>query len=80
MNPRVQDFIDKKKEEELKRRKDHLISIGLVDEGKQEREYIYVSKLYAPDSKYDQEKGKYYIERNVALEVTDEEYATFLSI
>ena len=31
MNPRVQDFIDKKKEEELKRRKDHLISIGLVE-------------------------------------------------
>lgn len=76
MNPKVQELIDKKKEEErekeLKLRNEHLISLGLVDEELSKKEY---TSYYSNSTKYDEEKKLYYIERNVAIEVTDEEYA-----
>ena len=40
MNPKVQEFLDKKKEEKLKLRNEHLISLGLVDKSKTEKEIM----------------------------------------
>ena len=67
MNPKVQDFLDKKKgeekAEELQRRNEHLISLGLVDEEK------------SSSIVYDEENQLSYDIENLAIEVTDEEYA-----
>ena len=56
------------------KRDNHLKSLGLVDEGEVVRTY-YGIEVYG--SKYDEEKKKYYTEsqENIALDVTDEEYA-----
>ena len=73
MNTKVQEFINKMKEEEKKRRKENLISLGLVDETKKTRVRQYIS-CYRDDAKYDKEKQLYYIEKEVyePIEVTDE--------
>ena len=63
MNPKVQEFLDKKKAEELQRRNEHLISLGLVDEEK------------SSSIVYDEENQLSYDIENLAIEVTDEEYA-----
>lgn len=72
MNPKVQDFIDKKKKEELQRRNEHLISLGLVDENKIEKVY---GSAFDDNAIKEEETGRYYIKRYGALKVTDEEYA-----
>ena len=72
MNPKVQEFLDKKKEEELKRRNEHLISLGLVDKSKKEKKY---GSAFRNNAIQEEETGRYYVERYGALEVTDEEYA-----
>lgn len=63
MNPKVQEILDKKKAEELQRRNEHLISLGLVDEEK------------SSSIVYDEENQLSYDIENFAIEVTDEEYA-----
>jgi len=72
MNPKVQEFLDKKKEEELKRRNEHLISLGLVDKSKKEKKY---GSAFEDNAIKEEVTGRYYVERYGALEVTDEEYA-----
>jgi hypothetical protein len=54
---------------EKEKRNNHLISIRLIDEGKS-------SRIYHAENgdKWDKEKGKWYTENLVALDVTDEEY------
>ena len=84
MNAKVQEFINKMKEEQrvkdLKERSEHLISLGLVDEGKSKivtkqylDNYVYGAKLDGP-------KNKYYIEGEgyPAIEVTEDEYQEIL--
>ena len=75
MNAKVQEFINKMKEEEKKQRNENLISLGLVDETKKTivRQYI---NYYRSDAKFDEEKKLNYIEKEVyePIEVTDEEY------
>ena len=75
MNTKVQDFINKMKEEEKKQRDENLISLGLVDETKKiiERQYI---NYYCSEAKFDEEKKLNYIEKEVyaPIDVTDEEY------
>ena len=75
MNPKVQELLDKKiaekKEEELKRRNEHLISLGLVDTDNIEKIYV---KTQIIGSKIDNENNQFYIEKYNAIEVTDEEY------
>ena len=75
MNPKVQELIDKKKVEEkeieLKRRKDYLYSLGLIDKNKTEK--IYVSS-FENTFKVEEGTGRHYIDRYATIEVTDEEY------
>ena len=88
MNAKVQEFIDKmieklkaeelkQKEDKLKQREEHLISLGLY-EFKNDREYNdYKTIIF---TQWDEEKKKYYIEieKKVALKITDEEYQEIL--
>lgn len=79
MNRKIEEFLKAKKETEKKKRDEHLISLGLVDETKStiHREYCEGNR---PGSKYDEDKDRYYIEHveAVPLEVTDEEYREIL--
>lgn len=72
MNPKVQEFLDKKEKEKLKRRNEHLIELGLVDKSKIEKKY---GSAFRNNAIQEEETGRYYVERYGALEVTDEEYA-----
>lgn len=75
MNPKVQEFLDKKiaekKAEELKLRNEHLINLGLVDTENIEKIYV---KTQVIGSKIDNENNQFYIEKYNAIKVTDEEY------
>ena len=64
----------KKKEQEIKNKV--LIHLGLIDQEKSDREYFpyWVNEK----CKWDEEVGKYYIGKNVPLEVSDEEYQEIL--
>jgi hypothetical protein len=64
----------KKKEQEIKN--EILIHLGLIDKEKSDREYFpyWVNEK----CKWDEEVGKYYIGKNVPLEVSDEEYQEIL--
>ena len=81
MNIKVQEFIDKMKEEqkevELKQREEHLISLGLIDESKNT---YTTSKAYPNEAgwHFDYEKQVYYKGTKAAIEVTDEEYQEIL--
>ena len=81
MSKKVQEFIDKMKKEERKKRDEHLISLGLIDESKtiitRIDENVY---SHTPDSRYDKEKGCYYVEttKYFPIEITDEEYQEIL--
>ncbi|MBQ5887865.1 MAG: hypothetical protein IIW77_01145 [Bacteroidaceae bacterium] len=72
----AQEFIDimeeKRKKKELEIKNKVLIHLGLVDKEKSYREYL--PYWQNNDCKWDEGACKYYIERNVPLEVTDEEY------
>ena len=67
---------EKHKKEELEIRNKILIHLGVVDKEKSYREYrpYYVNK----ECKWDDEVCKYYIEKPVPLEVSDEEYQKIL--
>ena len=89
MNEKVKNFIEKMKEEqqikalkskenELKERNAHLISLGLVEttEG-----FVYLDDWDgSKNCKWDEEKQKYYKigETHAAIDVTDEEYQEIL--
>lgn len=81
MNPKVQEFINKMKEEQENQKKKHLISLGLIDEEKTKRGIVYLDNWDGTkDCKFDNEKNKYYKESFVpaAIEVTEEEYQKIL--
>ncbi len=85
MNIKIQEFIDRKKEEkkasELKKRDEHLISLGLVDESRSTCGIKYLDNWNgSKECQWDDKKGKYYIKTEVpaAIEVTDEEYEEIL--
>ena len=81
MNPKVQEFIEKMKDEEQKRREEHLVSLGLLDEEKS-----FIGKKYfdkwdgTSNCHFDRKENKYYKEMKieVALDVTEEEYQEIL--
>ena len=76
MDTKVKEFLDaaKAKEREAfeKKRDEHLISLGLVNEGESVREYA--DNYNYVFNKWDEEAKKYYREKLVAISVTDEEY------
>ena len=85
MNVKVQEFINKMKEEEkskeLKRREEHLVSLGLLDENKITKGRVYLDNWDGTkDCKFDNDKNMYYKEDYIPapLEVTDEEYQEIL--
>ncbi len=75
MNPKVQEFINKMKEEQENQKKKHLISLGLIDESK-----IITSKVYPNEEgwHFDYKEQVYYKGTKSAIEVTDEEYQEIL--
>ena len=91
MNAKVQEFIDKMKEEEKERelrhkeeekklRDKHLISLGLVDKEKSTQTIEYSTNWKNGFDEWDADKKKYYrkVEVNSPIEVTDEEYQEIL--
>ena len=72
MNGKVEDLIKQGKELEKQMRDAHLISLGLIDESKSERQYV--PSYFSASAKLDTETNKYYFEEPVAIKVTDEEY------
>ena len=78
----VQEFIDamkeKQKQKEQEAKNEHLIRLGLIDKEKSNREYFpyFVNNK----CKWDEDLGKYYIEKPVPLEVSDEEYNEILKL
>ena len=78
----VQEFIDamkeKQKQKEQEAKNEHLIRLGLIDKEKSNREYFpyFVNNK----CKWDEDLGKYYIEKQVPLEVSDEEYNEILKL
>ena len=80
MNAKVEEFLNLKKAEEKKRRDEHLVSLGLVDESKTVRGRKY-SRFWSEEyEQYDGDKDMYFCEKEVyaPLEVTDEEYCEIL--
>lgn len=75
MKQQIENLVGKEKERmiasEKEKRDKHLISLGLIDEGKTIRQYI---DNYSENSFFDKEKNQRYIEIVGALDVTDEEY------
>lgn len=81
MNAKVQEFIEKMKAEEQKRREEHLISLGLIDEEKSFIGKKYFDKWDGTSTcHWDNKERKYYkmVEFKDALEVSDEEYLEIL--
>lgn len=85
MNAKVEEFINKMKEEkkaiELKQKEEHLISLGLVDEKKSINSIQYRDMWDgSPECKYDEKTGKYYkgICIPAPIEVTNEEWEEIL--
>ena len=85
MNTKVQEFINKMKaqqeEKELRQRKEHLISLGLVNENNSFVGKKYFDKWDGTSAcHWDNEEKKYYkkVEQKDALEVSDEEYLEIL--
>ena len=81
MNAKVQEFIEKMKVEEQKKRDEHLISLGLIDDelSYEEKKYVEESEL-AEDVYWDDERKEYYKSTKVLvpLKVTDDEYQEIL--
>lgn len=75
MKQQIENLLGKEKQRinasEKEKRDKHLISLGLIDEGKEIRQYV---DYYSENFKYDEEKKQYYKDIVVALDVTDEEY------
>ena len=81
MNAKVEEFINKMKEEqkekELKKRKEHLVSLGLIDENKG----TYKTSKVFPNEEgwhFDFKEQVYYKGTKSAIEVTEEEYQEIL--
>ncbi|MBQ7853559.1 MAG: hypothetical protein IJ352_00850 [Muribaculaceae bacterium] len=78
MNAKVQEFINQKKQEEKKKRDEHLISLGLVTGEKTiQREYL---EYYVYGATLDEESERYYFEHEIehAIDVSEEEYQEIL--
>ena len=75
MNEKVENLIKQEKERldafKKQMRDNHLISLGIIDEGKTERKYLPYN---VDGAKLDTETNRYYFEEYFALEVKDEEY------
>lgn len=85
MNPQVQEFINRMKEEKKlqeKTTKDELlISLGLIDESKTVIKRLYEGvSSFTTGCLFDDEKQQYYIQQETyyPIEVTDEEYQEIL--
>jgi ATP-dependent Zn protease len=85
MNPQVQEFINRMKEEKQlqeKTTKDELlISLGLIDESKTVIKRLYEGVYsFTTGCLFDDEKQQYYIQQETyyPIEVTDEEYQEIL--
>ncbi len=80
MNAKVEEFLNLKKDEEKKRRDEHLVSLGLIDESKTVRGRKYSQYWKEGYERYDGDKDMYFCETEVyaPLEVTDEEYNEIL--
>ena len=81
MNPKVEEFIIKMKDEQEKQKKEHLISLGLIDETKS----VEVIEYYdvwdgTQECQWVPNKQKYRkkVQKYEALDVTDEEYQEIL--
>ena len=78
MKEQVENLLRTEKERitvsEKKKRDKHLISIGLIDEGKTTRIYQDEDGYEPNNAIFDEDKSKFYTEGFGALEVTDEEY------
>jgi len=76
MKEQVENLLRNEKERiiasEKQKKEEHLISIGLIDEGTRTRVY---QSSWSDSATYDEEKKTYYKESFGAVEVTDEEYA-----
>ena len=76
MDTKVKEFLEaaKSKEREAfeKERDKHLISLGLIKEGESIREYS--DRYVYPFTLWDKEKQKYYYDKKVPINVTDDEY------
>ncbi len=75
MNPKVQEILDKKildkREQELQRRKEHLITLGFVDKNKFEKFYC---SAFDENTIKEEDTNRYYVYKYDALDLTDEEY------
>jgi len=85
MNEKVQEIINKMKEEESRLREEkknnHLISLGLIDEEKSFKSKKYIEKWDGTQNcHWDKDKQSYYIETEIItpMKVTDEEYQEIL--
>ncbi len=80
MNPKLKEFLNNKRTEELIKRNEHLISLGLIDETKTIKKRTYHPNREYGFNLYDQEKKMFYREDVFysAIEVTDEEYEQIL--
>ena len=81
MNPKVEEFINKMKEEQEKQKKEHLISLGLIDESKSIEAIEYYDVWDGTNEcKWIPNEQKYrkIVQRYGALDVTDEEYKEIL--
>lgn len=81
MHAKVEEFIKKMKEEEKRKRDEHLISLGLVDETRSIEGFEYFDIWDGTkECVWDEEKNKYCKRSkvNAPIEVTDEEYREIL--
>ena len=72
----IEDMKERQRHKEQEERNENLIRLGLIDKEKSDREYFpyWVNN----NCKWDEETGKYYIEKDVPLEVSNEEYQEIL--
>ena len=81
MNPKVEEFINKMKEEQEKQKKEHLISLGLIDESKSVEIIEYYDAWHGtPGCEYlpKEQKFRKKVQKYEALDITDEEYEEIL--
>lgn len=76
MNAVLEQWLNIRKAEEAKKRDQHLIELGLVDESKKVR--VYTEKKVSKESQWDEARKAYFTEEPTAIEVTDQEYVDIL--
>ncbi len=79
MNLQLQLFINEKKAEQKRKRDEHLISLGLIDENKTTKKIKYYEYL-VEGARLDSEKQLWYVEveEPAPIDITDEEYEELL--